>query len=97
MTTVFVALCTIELHLPGIGSLKGKRSVIKSMLARLRNTFNISVAEVDHHDVWQSSTIAFSAVSNSRSHVEQMTQTILDWIETNYPDEIITHHETEVL
>lgn len=97
MSTVFVSLCTIEFHLPGVGSLKTKRSIIKSMLARLRNTFNVSVAEVDHHDVWQSATIAFSAVSNSRTQTEKITRTVLDWIETNYPDEIITSHQIEIL
>ena len=48
-----IGTCTIELHIPGNGSLKGKRRVIKSIIARVHNEFNVSIAEVDNQDLWQ--------------------------------------------
>lgn len=95
--TTIVGLCTIELYLPGIGSLKGKRSVIKSLLTRLRNTFNVSAAEVGHLDVWQSAAIAVAVVSNESAHASQTIDNVLRWIESNFPDVYISSQEIEIL
>jgi hypothetical protein len=95
--TTIVGLCTVELYLPGLGSLKAKRSVIKPLLARLRKTFNISVAEVGHLDVWQSAAIAFVVVTNQSVHASQTIDNVLKWLETNYPDLYVTNHEIEIL
>jgi uncharacterized protein YlxP (DUF503 family) len=97
MAHTIIGLCTIELHLPGLNSLKDKRSILKSMLARLHNTFNVSAAEVDRQDVWQSAVIAVVTVSNSTSHSSQVIANVLDWIENNFPDVFIVRQETEVL
>jgi len=92
-----VGLCIIELHLPGIRSLKQKRSIVKSMLEKSRNRFNVSSAEVDYHNMWQSSEIAFTTVSNSAQRSEKVLNDLLDWIEMNYPDEQIVHHSIEII
>lgn len=96
MTTI-IGLCTVKLYLPGTHSLKEKRGILKSMLARMHNTFNVSAAEVDHQDVWQTAGIAFVLVGTSPVHVNQVIQNVLEWIETHFPDAPITHHETEIL
>ncbi len=59
----YVGILTVELHFPEAASLKGKRKHVKSAKAQLQNRFGASVAEVDHHDLWQraSLTIACSA------------------------------------
>jgi uncharacterized protein len=49
----YVGILTIELHFPDVGSLKGKRKHVKSAKAQLQHRFGASVAEVDHHDLWQ--------------------------------------------
>jgi hypothetical protein len=97
MTTPVVGLCTIEFHLPGMRSLKEKRGILKSMLARLRNTFNVSAAEVDHQDVWQSATIAIAVVSNSNVHVTQTINKVQQWIENHFPDAIVVNQDVELL
>jgi uncharacterized protein YlxP (DUF503 family) len=97
MTHAIIGLCTIEFHLPGVHSLKGKRGILKSMLARLHNTFNVSAAEVDQHDVWQSAVIAVAVVGNSTAHANTVVSRVLDWIEGNFPDAIIVHQEIEIL
>lgn len=92
-----VGLCTITLYLPGITSLKGKRRIIKSIIARMRNTYNVSCAEIAKLDKWQSAVIAFACVSNSNRHIDDTIQTILRWIEANFPDAMITEHDIEIL
>lgn len=92
-----IGVCEIELHIPEATSLKGKRSVVKSMLTRLHNTFNVSVAEVEHQDLWQSAVIGLAVVSNSAAHAQQTINQILTWIETHYPQVYITRQKTEVL
>ena len=97
MAKAIIGLCTIEFHLPGVSSLKEKRRILKSMLAKLHNTFNISGAEVDYHDKWQSAVIAIAVVSNSTRHANQVVQNAVEWIESHYPDAIIVKQEIEVL
>jgi uncharacterized protein YlxP (DUF503 family) len=62
---------TWELHLPGCHSLKEKRSVIRPILARLRERCNVSVAETAHQDAWQRSEIACAAIGSDRRVVEE--------------------------
>ena len=92
----FVGLCTITFYLPGVTSLKGKRRIIKSMIARTRNSYNVSCAEVAKLDKWQSAVVSFSCVSNSMAHVENTIQTVLRWIESTFPDAMITDHDIEI-
>lgn len=92
-----LGLCTLEFHLPGLTSLKDKRSILKSMFAKLRQTFNVSVAEIAFLDQWQSSSIAISTVSNSSPHVNETLHTIIQWIEAHYPEAMIVRQEIEIL
>ncbi len=59
---------TWELHLVACQSLKEKRAVLKSLKDRLHNQFNVSVAETDHHDLWQRAELTASVVSTDRHH-----------------------------
>lgn len=92
-----VGLCTVTFYLPGITSLKGKRRIIKSLIARMRNTYNVSCSEVAQLDKWQSAVVAFACVSNSTAHLDNTLQTILRWIESTFPDAVITAHDIEIL
>ena len=60
--------------LPGLGSLKQKRSSLKSLAARLHREFNVSAAEVGLHDVWQSSTLGVAVVSTAADHGERVLE-----------------------
>ena len=97
MANAIIGLCTIELYLPGMASLKEKRGVLKPVQARLRKTFNVSVAEVDHHDVWRTAVIAVVTVCNSTAHADQIITQILKWLETTYPNIQIVSEEIEIL
>ncbi|MFO7321015.1 MAG: DUF503 domain-containing protein [Chloroflexota bacterium] len=95
--TIKIGLVTIELHLEGVSSLKEKRGRIKSLTTRLQKQFNVSVAEVGYHDVWQSSAIAVATVTNSSALADQMIANVLKWIEHNYPDAEIVDEVIEIL
>jgi uncharacterized protein YlxP (DUF503 family) len=97
MKNAIIGLCTLELHLPGMSSLKDKRSIIKSMLKRLHNPFNVSAAEIDYLDKWQMSGIAITSVSNSSTHANQVLQKAIEFIETNYPEALIVEQQIEII
>ena len=92
-----VALCHLTLRLPENGSLKGKRAVIKSIQQRLHNRFNVSVAEVDHNDVWQLAGIDIAAVANTRAHASEVIQNAVDYMQSLRLDVEVVEEETEVL
>jgi uncharacterized protein len=68
MPNGFVGILSVELHFPESGSLKGKRKFVKSTKAQLQNRFGASVAEVDHHELWQRSRLTLACVA--RDHGE---------------------------
>jgi uncharacterized protein YlxP (DUF503 family) len=72
-----VGLLLLELQIPDAHSLKDKRQIIRSLKDRLRRKFNIAIAELDFHDVWQSSTIGIVTLSNAEQHVEESLQHVL--------------------
>jgi len=76
-----VGICQVQLFLPGNHSLKGKRRVLKSLLQRLKNTFNLSVAETGFQDNWQQAVVSFSVVSSDHALVNRSLDKVLDFIE----------------
>ncbi|SDQ59683.1 hypothetical protein SAMN05216232_2721 [Virgibacillus subterraneus] len=63
-------------------SLKQKRSVIKSLMAKLQNELNVAVTELDYHDLWQRTKLGIVTVSNEKKHAEQVIQEGLRIIDT---------------
>jgi hypothetical protein len=76
-----IGACTLHLYLPGITSLKEKRSVLKPLLHQLRRQFEIAAAEIDHHDVWQTSDIALVAVATEAGYVYAVLEKAVHWVE----------------
>lgn len=71
-----IGVLTMELRLPQAHSLKEKRHVVKSLKDRLRGKFNVAVAEIDYHDLWQSALISAVTVSSSRDFAERVLQSV---------------------
>jgi uncharacterized protein len=67
-----IGVLTLELRLEESHSLKEKRHVVQSLKDRLRNKFNVAVAEIDHQDTWQRSTIAAVTVASDHTHAEKV-------------------------
>jgi uncharacterized protein YlxP (DUF503 family) len=90
-------VCRIKLHIPQNQSLKQKRRVIKSITARLRNQYNISISEVDDQDLWQIATLGISCVSNNSNHIDETLTKVVNYITQNYPELEIIEREVEIL
>jgi uncharacterized protein len=72
MHTGFVGILSVELHFPESGSLKGKRKFVKSAKAQLQNRFGVSVAEVDHHELWQRARLTLACVARDHGEAERL-------------------------
>jgi uncharacterized protein len=71
-----IAYLTIELRIEGAHSLKDKRQVVRSLKDRLRNSFNISIAEIDVTDLWQRATLGVVSISPSRDYLEGLMRNV---------------------
>ena len=92
-----VAVAKLDLHLPGNRDLKGKRRVLKSLCARVRNRFDVAIAEVGDNDLLQSAAIGIAAVSNSQRHAAQSIDNAIAHVESTQGDyQVLTIH-TEIL
>jgi uncharacterized protein YlxP (DUF503 family) len=79
-----VKLLTFDLHFPGCSSLKEKRFVLSSLKSRLRQRFNVSVAEVGHQDKWQRCRLAVVMVGSSRRAVDTSCNKVLRFVENDH-------------
>ena len=78
-----VGTCRISLHIPDSGSLKAKRLVLRRIKDRIRNKFNVSVAEVDGFDLWQRTTIGIAVVSRDGHFANQVISSVVAMIESD--------------
>jgi uncharacterized protein YlxP (DUF503 family) len=76
MSAGYVGILTVELHFPENGSLKGKRKYVNSAKAQLHARFGASVAEVDHHDLWQRAALTVSCVSREHRELEELLDAV---------------------
>jgi hypothetical protein len=77
---MIVGVMTVHLNLPGLASLKEKRSIVKSLIGRLQSRFNISVSEVDHQDNKTIAVIGIAVVSNDSRFVNEQLDGILNFM-----------------
>jgi len=94
---VTVGALRVRLFFPENLSLKEKRGRVKSISARLRSRFNVSVAEIDDNEVWQIATLGVSCVSNSGRHANQLLSKVMDFIEGARGDAQILDYKLEIL
>jgi len=92
-----VGVATVELRLPGNGSLKGKRAVVRPIIARLRKEFNVSVAEVEAQDVHQRAVIAITCVSSSASYVHGLLTKAVEMVDTMRIDAEVVDYDIELI
>lgn len=93
---MFTAIGQVTLHLPESGSLKDKRQVVRSVLARLRNQFEVAAAEVDRQDSWQIAILGLAYVSGDASHAEEVLDHAIRYIEDSRPDVAVTDVQVDV-
>ena len=91
-----VGACRVTLRLPENASLKGKRQLVLSLSQRLRNKFNVAVAEVGDNDRWQIATLGITCVSNDGRHAREQLDTVVRYIETSRLDAELLESEIDV-
>ncbi|MDQ3608949.1 MAG: DUF503 domain-containing protein [Actinomycetota bacterium] len=81
----YVALLRIELHFPESGSLKAKRKELSSVKALLHQRMGLSIAEVDHHDLWQRATLAGALAGGDLGRLDHAVDQVERWLEDRFP------------
>jgi uncharacterized protein YlxP (DUF503 family) len=96
---MLVALERFDLRIPSCGSLKEKRHVVKTLTHGIRSTFNVSVAEVDHHDLWQRTALAVAVAAGDGYHAKRVlheVEKLVDrWAEVEMIDAELSLHFPE--
>ena len=92
-----VGVLRVRFRLPENASLKGKRQVVKSIIARIGNKFNVAVAEVGDNDLWQLATIGVSCISNDQRQANEVLSKVVDFIsQSNFEIEMLDY-EMEIM
>jgi hypothetical protein len=86
-----VGLLTLDILINDAQSLKDKRQVLRSLKDRLRNQFNVAVAELDHQDLWQRSVVGVAGISSDASHLEEVLQAVLEVSEKMLGRDLVSH------
>ena len=92
-----VGICRIRLHLPENHDLKGKRQVVRPLVERVRNRFNVAVAEVDDQDLWQSAVLGIVAVGNESAHINEVLSHVVEFIERGAQDAVVVDYDIELM
>ncbi len=88
---MFVGILEIDLLLRSNSSLKGKRQVLNSIKDRTRRKFNVSIAEIDYHDLLQRIRLGVCCVSNEKAHANRVLDEVIKFIEGNFQSELLDY------
>ena len=91
-----VVVSAIELHLPAPSSLKDKRRILKSVIERLQHHYNVSIAEIGDHELWQRAAIGVACVGRDRQPTLRVMDQVIGFIRRN-PEVELIRHETQVV
>ena len=89
---MIVGLCTVELFIPDGHSLKDKRRILQSLKTRVRDKFNVSVAEVGEQDLWQKAILGLACVANESAHVNQVLDQVVNLIRAVPTVQLVRSH-----
>ena len=92
-----VGVGSVNLRIPENMDLKGKRQVLKSIISRVRNKFDVAVAEVDDNDMWQLAAIGFCCISNNKRHSNEVLSKVVSFIENSRFDVEILDYSIEII
>ncbi|MFH1031907.1 MAG: DUF503 domain-containing protein [Chloroflexota bacterium] len=92
-----IGVCQIKLRIPENSSLKGKRQVLRSITTRVRNKFNVSIAEIDDNDLWQLATLGISCTGNDTRHINEVLSKVVDLITGSSFDIEILDYSIEIV
>ena len=91
--SAIIGFLEVHLRIPEAHSLKEKRKVVKRVVERLKNKFNVSVSEIGDQDKWQSSIIGVVTVGSSRKIVDATLEKVIVFIEELYPGKLVNYYK----
>ncbi len=77
---MYIGYCKITLRLPENHSLKGKRQIIRSLIDKIGQRFHVAVSEVEHHDLWQITSLGIACVSSDKIQIEKLLNQLSDFL-----------------
>ena len=92
-----VGVCRLMIHVPDASSLKEKRQVSRSLTDRIKNRFNVAVAEVDDNELRQRLTLGISCVSNDSAHANEIISKVVSFVEESRRDVELLDYEIEII
>jgi hypothetical protein len=94
-----MAICYLEIKidLPLSHNLKEKRGIIKSLISRVSQKFNVSIAEIGFHDYWKSSLIGIAIVAREGIIFDPIIETVISFMESSYPNTNLSIENREIL
>ncbi len=93
---MIIGLLQVEIYLPSVHSLKNKRQILKSIITKVRNKFNVSISETDNNDLWQRASISVCIVTNEAGFAHQVMEKVMGEIGRNHECEILDY-KTSIL
>ncbi|MEW6095969.1 MAG: DUF503 domain-containing protein [bacterium] len=94
---MIIGSCKITLHIPESKSLKHKRYVLKSIIDKVKNKFNVSIAEVDSLDLWQKATLGIVCVNTDSRHANETLSNVVNLIEKSLNEGYIIDYGIEII
>lgn len=94
---MIIGSCTVTIHIPNSNSLKHKRYVLKSIIDRVKNRFNVSIAEIDSQDLWQKATLGIVCVNTDSQHANETLSNVVNLIESGLTEGYIIDYRIEIL
>ncbi|MEE3141569.1 MAG: DUF503 domain-containing protein [Chloroflexota bacterium] len=92
-----IGFCRIELFVPDSQNLKAKRQIARSVIARIHNQFNVTVAEADDNDLWQRLTLGVCCLSNDTKHANEILSNVVAFVEKSRDDLELLDYEIEII
>ena len=86
-----IGLLTVELYLPAARSLKSKRQILKSIITRVRNKFNVSISETDNNDLWQRASLSCCIVTNDAGFASKVLEKAVSEMQRNLDGDILDY------
>ncbi len=93
--TGHIGVLLVSLHIPQAQSLKDKRMVVRSIKDKVRAHHNVSVAELDGQDKWQTATLGFAAISSDQRYLDGQLSDVLSLIERHSAGALVCEHKIE--
>lgn len=93
---MYIGICQLQLNIFDCHSLKEKRQITRSLMAKIKNQFNLVVAEVDHHDHYQMATLGAVTINTEAEHCRQLLDKLLEFVQDQQGDFILSDHAIAV-